>query len=39
MKLQVIKYYVIVIVSVVCVILSISALKEIEIAQKQTRRR
>ena len=35
MKLQVIKYYVIVLVSVVCVILSISALKEIEIAQNK----
>lgn len=35
MKLQVIKYYVIVLVSVVCVILSISSLKEIEIAQNK----
>ena len=35
MKLQVIKYYVIVLVSVACVILSISALKEIEIAQNK----
>ena len=35
MNLQVIKYYVIVLVSVTCVILSMSALKEIEIAQNK----
>jgi len=35
MNLQVIKYYVIVLVSVACVILSISSLKEIEIAQNK----
>lgn len=35
MNLQVIKYYVIVLVSVACVILSMSALKEIEIAQNK----
>jgi hypothetical protein len=35
MNLQVIKYYVIVIVSVTCVILSISSLKELEIAQNK----
>ena len=35
MNLQVIKYYVIVLVSVTCVILSISSLKEIEIAQNK----
>lgn len=35
MNLQVIKYYVIVLVSVACVILSMSSLKELEIAQNK----